>query len=50
MSICVSTYWIYGVRNSKYESTVFWDVKTCALVEINLPFGGTYCLHLQGSA
>jgi hypothetical protein len=29
------------------KMTVFWDIAPCSLVEINLYFRGTYCLHHQ---
>jgi hypothetical protein len=32
----------------QHNSTTFWDVTPCSLVEIFLRFGGTYCLHRQG--
>jgi hypothetical protein len=31
----------------KLQSTVFWDVTLCSLVEVCRHFGGTYCLHLH---
>lgn len=30
------------------KAIVFWDVTLDSLVEICVPFGGTWCLHLQG--
>jgi hypothetical protein len=29
------------------NSTIFWDVTPCSLVEFNQCLGGTYCLYLQ---
>jgi hypothetical protein len=31
------------------KAIVFWDMTLDSLVEICLPFGGTWCLHLQGT-
>jgi hypothetical protein len=28
--------------------SVFWDVKSCSLIEVHQNFSGTYCLQLQG--
>jgi hypothetical protein len=30
------------------KSTIFWDITPCIPLKGNLPFGGTYRLHLQG--
>jgi hypothetical protein len=30
------------------KSTISWDVMSCSLLNVNLRFGGTYRLHLQG--
>jgi hypothetical protein len=29
------------------KSTIFWNVTPCSIVEVDLCFGGMYCLHLQ---
>jgi hypothetical protein len=28
--------------------TVFWDVTSCSLIDIQERFGGIYCFHLHG--
>jgi hypothetical protein len=37
--------------NSKYydyfQTTVFWDVAPCSLIEVYQRFGGSYCLYPQ---
>jgi hypothetical protein len=30
------------------RSSVLWRIMICSLLKFNWPFGGTYCLHLQG--
>jgi hypothetical protein len=30
------------------KNSVFWDVKSCNLVQINFCFHGIFCFHLQG--
>jgi hypothetical protein len=35
-------------KNSPLKSTIFWDITTCSLLNVNRRFGETYRLHLQG--
>jgi hypothetical protein len=49
-SVCT---WERGInitwKNYTLRITVLWDVKPCSLVEDYQHFGGTYCLHVQGT-
>jgi hypothetical protein len=42
------TFLKYEVKNDFEWRIFFREVTPCSLVEVHQPFGGTYCLHLQG--
>lgn len=40
---------IRGSHTSVIMRSIFWDLTLCHLLKVNWHFGGTHCLHIQGS-